>query len=379
VSSRTISQKGATLLYKTPLRKGTIALAAGLVLAGPVLGVTSASADTSTGSISGLVWFDRDSDHQRDNGEPADGGSTVTITNLSDGTVTTATTDELTGTYRVDGLAQGFYRVDGAQTGYAGTTARTTVVDVIAGHLATADFGVRGGTITGNTWDDTNGDGLRQADEPAHAGVQMYAYSSATTHAAEGTSDASGTYRIQDLPAGSYRLSLLRPVSGYGLTRSGGDSVLDPATGADASVRVRAGQQVGPLDAGFVAARVDTAITGITVPSDATVGDQVSVTVDVANLSNVTELVNATVDFPAGLAPVSATATDGLSTFVSGQTVYLGSEISNVAAGTTVQLVVQATVTAPLTDAPVSATAPVIHGDVDPANNSLTQVVSTVG
>ncbi|HEY4458193.1 MAG TPA: SdrD B-like domain-containing protein [Pseudonocardiaceae bacterium] len=348
-------------------------------MTGPLLGATSAWADTSTGSISGLVWFDRDSDHQRDNGEPVYGGSTVTITNLNDGSVTTATTDELTGTYRVDDLAQGFYKVSGAQTGYVSTTARTTIVGVTAGHLATADFGVRGATITGNTWNDANGDGIRQSGESALAGVQMFAYSAATTHAAEGTSDAAGNYQIQDLPASSYRLSLFSQVHGYGLTRSGGDSVLDPVTGNDPSVQVKAGQQVGPLDAGFVAAKVDTAITGITVPSDAKVGDQVSVTVDVANLSNVTEVSNATVTLPAGLTPVSATATGGLASFVSGQNVYLGSEVSNVAAGTTVELVVQANVTAPLSNAPVSATTPVISGDVNPANNSLTQVVNTVG
>lgn len=368
------------MLYKTRLRSGLVALAAGVVVAGPLLGATSAWADTSTGSVSGLVWFDRNSDHQRDNGEPVYGGSTITITNLNDGSVTTAKTDEVTGTYRVDGLAHGFYAVEGAQTGYASTTAPTTIVGVIPGHLATADFGVRGGTITGNTWNDANGDGIRQAGEPALAGVQMYAYNSAAAHAAEGTSDASGNYRIQDLPEGSYRLSLWRQVSGYGLTASGGDSVLDPVTGNDSSpVQVTAGETVGPLDAGFVAAKVDTAITGITVPSQAKVGDQVSVTVDVANLSNVTELLDATVHLPDGLTPVSATATDGLSTFVSGETVYLGSETSNVAAGTTVELVVQANVTAPLSDALVSATTPLIHGDVNPANNSLSQVVNTVG
>jgi hypothetical protein len=157
---------------------------------------------TPAQAASGLVWFDRDADHQRDNDEPAFGGSSVTITNLNDGSVTTARTDEATGTYRADGLAQGFYEVDGAQTGYAGTTARTTIVGVIAGHLVTADFGVRGATITGNTWNDATGDGIRQAGEPAHGGVQMYAYNSALAHAAEGTSDASGNYKIQDLPAG---------------------------------------------------------------------------------------------------------------------------------------------------------------------------------
>lgn len=156
--------------------------------------------------------------------------------------------------------------------------------------------------------------------------------------------------------------------------------MLDPVSSADLSpVQVKAGQLAGPLDAGFVAAKVDTAITGLTVPSQAKVGDQVSVAVDVANLSNVTELLNATVNFPAGLTPVSATATDDVSTFVGGQTVYLGSELSNVAAGSTVHLVAQATVTAPLSNAPVSATTPVFSGDVDPANNSATQLVNTVG
>jgi hypothetical protein len=363
-----------------PVRRGIIAVTAGLVVAGPLLGTATAWADTSTGSISGVVWFDRNSDRVEQSNETIDGAAAITITNVFDGSVTTAHTYDA-GTYRVDDLAPGVYRVSGAQTGFVATTATTRWVRVSAGGDATASFGIRGATITGSAWNDSNGDGVRQSGEPGLAGVQMYAYSSALSYAGGDTSDASGNYQIQDLPAGSYQLSLYTAVPGYGLTTSGGGSVLDPLTGVDSSpVQVKAGQRVGPLDVGFVAAQVDTAITAITVPDQLKVGDQVSIDVDVANLGNVAEQLNGKVVFPAGLTPVSATATGGLPTAVFGQSVYVGTETSpDVPGGTTVHCVVLANVTAALSDAAVVATTPVYSADINPANNSLTQLVTTVG
>lgn len=366
---------------RNPVRLGTVAAIAGLVLVCPLSGTSTAWADSGTGSISGLVWFDRNSDHTQDHGERGYGGSTVTITDLSEGTTTTITTDVGTGTYTVNDLQPGVYRVSGAQAGYVSTTARSVRVRVVAGGEATASFGVRGGTIVGKAWNDSNGDGLRQPSEAGIAGVNMYAYDSTQHLAAGATSDASGNYRIEDLAAGIYSLSLYSPVPGYGLTTSGGDSVLDPLTGTDSSpVRVDAGRRVGPFDVGFIAAQVDTAITAITVPDQLHVGDQVSIGVDVANLSNVPEQLMGTVSFPAGLVPVSATATDGLPAGVSGQYAYVGLQSSPaVPANTTVHLVVLANVTTALSDAAVVADTPVFSSDLDTANNSLTQLVNTVG
>lgn len=297
------------MLRRNPVRHATVAVITGLALAGTLLGTSTAWADTSTGSISGLVWFDRNSDHQQDNGEPGDGGSTVTITDVAHDTTTTITTDFTTGAYTANNLAPGMYRVHGAQAGYVSTTARSVLVRVVAGGQATANFGVRGGTIVGNTWNDSNGDGLRQPGEAGLADVSMLAQQPTQNSIAVGTSDASGNYRIEDLAAGTYQLSLFSMATGFGLTKSGGDSVLDPLTGIDSSpVQVYPGEQVGPLDAGFIAARVDTAITAITVPDPLHVGDQVSVDVAVANLSNVPEQLLPEVNFPAGMVPVSPTA-----------------------------------------------------------------------
>lgn len=366
---------------RNPVRIGAVVVTAGFVLAGTLSGTATAWADTGTGGISGLVWFDRNSDHQQDNGEPGFGGSTVTITNLSDGTTITVTTDVGTGDYTVNDLQPGVYRVGGAQAGYASTTARSVRVWVLADGQATADFGVRGGTIVGNTWNDSNGDGVRQPSEPAIAGVDMFAYEPTQHLAAGATSDASGNYRIEDLAAGTYQLSLFSQVSGFGLTQSGGDSVLDPLTGSDSSlVRVDAGRQVGPFDVGFIAARIDTAITSITVPDQLHVGDQVSIDIAAANLSNVPEQLLASVTFPDGLVPVSATATNGLPAGVSGQFAFAGLESSPaVPANTTVHLVVLANVTTALSNAAVVANTSLFSGDVDPANNSLTELVDTVG
>lgn len=367
------------MLRRNPIRHA-VAVITGTALACTLLGTSTAWADTSTGSISGLVWFDRNSDHQQDNGEPGDGGSTVKITSLADGTTTTVTTDFTTGSYTVNNLRPGIYRVNGAQAGYVSTTALSVWVRVVAAGQATANFGVRGGTIVGNTWNDSNGDGIRQPSEAALAGVSMLAQEPAQSSIAVATSDASGNYRIEDLAAGTYQLSLFSMAPGFGLTQSGGDSVLDPLTGIDSTpVQVHAGERVGPLDAGFIASRVDTAITSITVPDQLHVGDQVSVDVAVANLSNVPVQLLPEVNFPTGMVPVSATATDGLPAGVSGQIAFAGSETSPaVPADTTVHLVVLANVTATLSNAAIVASTPETIGDVNTANNSLTQLVDTV-
>lgn len=363
------------------VRRAAIALAAGVVVAGPLLGSATAWADTSTGSISGVVWFDRNSDHRQDNGEPGFGAAQVSVTDLADGTTSTITAGLVDGTFTISDLAPGVYQLSSPQTGYVSTTAPTVRVRVASGSQATAEFGVRGATIEGTTWHDLNSDGIRQPSEPGLAGVQLSVHESTLHYANGAASDANGIYRIQDLPAGSYQVSLSEPPAGYGLTQPGRDSVFDPTTGTgNTLVQVGAGQRAGHVDAGFVTASVDTAITAFTVPDQLHVGDQVSIGVDVANLSNVPERLFATVDFPAGFTPVSATADNGLAAGVFGQEAYLGSEVNPaLPANTTVHLTVSATVTSALSDATISVGTPPYSGDTNPANNTVTQTVSTVG
>ncbi|MFC0433248.1 SdrD B-like domain-containing protein [Kutzneria buriramensis] len=368
------------MFYGSLVRRGLIAATAGAVIAGPLLGAATAWADTGTGSIAGLVWFDRNSDHRQDNGEPAFGASTVTVTDVADGTSTTITTDMIKGTYALDGLKPGVYEVSGAQAGYASTTAPAVCVTVPAGGRATADFGIRGGTIVGKAWVDSNGDGLRQPGEPPLAGVNFTAYEPNLRHNNAAASDASGNYAIQDLPAGSYQLSAGTPDPTYGLTRSGGDSAFDPLTQSVGSpVRVDTGRRINPIDAGFVEAHLDTAITALTVPDQLHVGDQVSIAVDAANLSDAAEILNGSVAFPTGITPVSATATGGLPAAVSGQYASFGSFNSFVAPHTTVHVTIVVKVTGALSNATITANATKFAGDINPANNTFTQQVSTIG
>jgi hypothetical protein len=367
------------MFYGNLVRRGLIAATAGAVIVGPLLGTATAWAGTGTGSITGLVWFDRNSDHQQDNGEPVFGGSTVTVTNVADGSSSTITTDLFNGTYTVSGLQPGVYKVSGAQAGYASTTAPAVCVTVSADGQATADFGIRGGTIVGKAWVDSNGDGLRQPGESPLAGVNFTAYEPNLRHSNGAASDSSGNYAIQDLPAGSYQLSAGTPDSTYGLTRSGGDSAFDPLTRAVSSpVQVDAGRRTHPLDAGFVEAHLDTAVTALTVPDQLHVGDQVSISVDAANLSDAAENLSGSVQFPAGLTPVSATATGGLPASVLGQYASFGTFNSFVAAHTTVHVTIVVKVTGALSNAAITATATKFAGDINSANNTLTQQVSTI-
>lgn len=122
-----------------------------------------AGAQTSTVTVQGLVWFDRDADGVVDEGEPPKvRGAGVRVFN--------ATTKEFIGEYNTDD--NGRYRAEVPDVPlaiYSGSTARfesttkSTFNPVTGG--GTFDFGIRGGTISGFSFVDADRDGVRQAGE----------------------------------------------------------------------------------------------------------------------------------------------------------------------------------------------------------------------
>ena len=67
------------------------------------------------------------------------------------------------------------------------------------------------GGITGMTWEDLNGNTLREAGEPALPGVQLNLYSQSGQPPQTATSEADGRYRFWNLSPGFYQLAAMAP------------------------------------------------------------------------------------------------------------------------------------------------------------------------
>jgi hypothetical protein len=193
---------------------------AGILAVGTVLaGTAAASADTGSaapgaraaaGGVGGLVWFDRDADRVRDRAEPGASGVVVTATNARTGQRYQATTDRA-GNYLI-AVPAGVYDVSADDTGYQPTTREDQRIQVVSGRASAANYGIRGGSISGLAWYDQNKDGVRQAAEPRISGVPVTAVSSRGV-AYRTVTDRNGGYTLNDLAAGDYVVRFAKPSS----------------------------------------------------------------------------------------------------------------------------------------------------------------------
>ncbi|OLR93545.1 SdrD B-like domain-containing protein [Actinokineospora bangkokensis] len=215
-------------------RTATTATVAAALALGALLTPGSAAADpATTGSITGLSFFDRDADGIFGAGDRPMGGSpSYVVTDLATGEVTYKLWSNQDGTYSVDDLAPGDYEILGRTGWYAKTTPETVRVRVEAGQAVVVDFGARGARVGGSAWIDTDGDGVREAGEPAAAHAPLYVN---TPYLAYATTDAQGNYQVEDLPVVGSGKVQPQALEGYTFTTPGGDSDIDPATGSSAT------------------------------------------------------------------------------------------------------------------------------------------------
>jgi hypothetical protein len=148
---------------------------------------------TESGTVSGVVWDDADSDGIRDAGELPIAGATVNIFNTSDRLVGTALTD-LAGAYSLSvPTGQAFYLVM-TQTGTrtvtlqnaGGNDAVDSDIQRVTGKTALMTFGSAGDTIvvdagyaprggiSGAVFNDRNGNGIRDNNEEVATGLVIY-------------------------------------------------------------------------------------------------------------------------------------------------------------------------------------------------------------
>lgn len=222
-----------------------------------------------------------------------------------------------------------------------------------------------GGVVTGSAWFDDNGDGVRQPGEAPKAGytfVMLGHYGVATT-------DENGDYRFEDVPAGTYVVTMFVRDWATTFTKSGRDSDFDENTLQTEKFTLTPGGQAGPYDAGFVQGRYDTAVRRVDAPRFMKVGDEVDVEVTYRNKGNMPTPLHGYATLPEGLTPLSANAPVW---HVDGQRVSLSSIFqADTFIGESVTYTVKARVDRPIRRGEIVATAETLGApDVDLANNA---------
>lgn len=216
-----------------------------------------AVAQEDTVTLAGLVWFDRDADGVVDAGEPP-------LVNRLPVEVYNAATKAFIGEYRTD--ANGRYLAEGLpdvplaiynrNAGIFEATTAATVNPLNGG--GTVDFGVRGGTVRGFSFNDANRDGVRQTHEQDVPGGPTVRLIHGIVDIAPATRGVRGEYEFTDVPIGSDGSVVADTVPELKLAAPATEHDVDPAT-RQKKIVVRAGEttrvdvRYTHLDADFVA------------------------------------------------------------------------------------------------------------------------------
>jgi hypothetical protein len=179
-------------------------------------------------TISGVKFEDTDGDGERDAGESDLPGWTIQLLDPSDDNVIATDITDATGAYSFTSISPGSYRVrEVNQTGWAQTTADPADIVTTSGDdVADVDFGnFELVTISGTKFEDTDGDGERDAGESGLSGWTIQLLDSTDDSViATAITDATGAYSFASLaPApgpGSYRV---REVSQAGWAQTTAD------------------------------------------------------------------------------------------------------------------------------------------------------------
>jgi hypothetical protein len=235
-------------------------------------------------SIGDYVWYDADSDGVQDGGESGITDVTLELYADQDGDgvvdpgeplLATDTTDA-SGNYLFSGLINGDYivlvtddnnRLDGYSQTYGQHPWPVTIsganrLDIDFGYVATGNNGSIGDLV----WVDTDEDGIQDGGEIGLEGVTINLYRPGPDGQPGGgddisidttSTDASGNYLFDGLPAGDYFVEFVLP-SGYVFSPQdqGGDDSVDsdasPANGWTAVITLVSGENDLTWDAGLV-------------------------------------------------------------------------------------------------------------------------------
>lgn len=182
------------------------------------------------GSVGDYVWDDLNGNGLQDSGEPGVPNFKVILKTCAGSVVQTKFTDQY-GYYLFNNLVPGEYLLDFSQNSEAYFTAKNqgsnTAIDsdVHQNTGQTSCFSVQSGStnltmdagllkvasVGDFVWEDINGNGIQDSGEPGIAGILMKLFkvnTNGTVLYAETTTNASGNYLFQNLPAGTYHIKI---------------------------------------------------------------------------------------------------------------------------------------------------------------------------
>jgi protocatechuate 3,4-dioxygenase beta subunit len=166
--------------------------------------VTADFGDRAADSIGGIVFADRDGDRVQDPEESGIPGVTVTLSDKDGNQVTTTTGAD--GSYTFTGVKPGDYTVEETNLlPYKSTTDDIKSVTMTAGTSLTVNFGDRQeNKLIGAVFNDLNGDRLQGPGEPGISGVGISLADMTGIVFATAVTGADGTYKFENLEAGTY-------------------------------------------------------------------------------------------------------------------------------------------------------------------------------
>jgi LPXTG-motif cell wall-anchored protein len=285
------------------IRAAAITVATSLVAVPLALSGTAFAQDEKTGYIGGTVFNDLNGDGKKQDGEPGIPNVDVMVKG-SDGKSYPYASDNF-GNWFVKRTPLGQYEVSYTDPKLANTTPSSLKVELgESGGVNGVDFGVRGGSICGIAWKDTNEDGKHQAGEPVLSGRQIFAEQLDRSV----VSGADGVYCFDNVPAGDYTLRADGKTGDPNvLTKPGGDSRFDWIS-RTAQVKVDKGEQVKGVDSGYIAWRPDLKAVqllidhgGVTDNNTFKVGDVFEVYGSVVANGNAPQGLTGTLTLPEGL------------------------------------------------------------------------------
>jgi SdrD B-like domain/Right handed beta helix region/Carboxypeptidase regulatory-like domain/FG-GAP-like repeat/Prealbumin-like fold domain len=188
-------------------------------------------------TISGQKFNDLDGDGIQEPGELGIDGITIQLDKDANGTVDDTTTTSGGGFYSFTDLGPGTYRI--REVAPAGTVQTTTdPADIVAASgtdVSDVDFGnFQSVTISGQKFDDLNGDGIQEPGELGIDGVTIQLDKDANgTVDDTTTTSGGGFYSFTDLGPGTYRIREVTPAGTVQTTTDPADIVV--SSGADVS------------------------------------------------------------------------------------------------------------------------------------------------
>lgn len=206
--------------------------------------VQSVTKTTTISSLVGdLVFNDFNGNGVPDAGEPGIPNVPITLTgtDINGNPVSQNTTTDANGNYQFV-VPPGSYTVEvGAVAGFEPTTETLRELAVDPGQtIDTIDFGFRQppGAIGDRVFNDLDGDGIQDPNEPGLSGVTI-TLTDANGQTRTITTDANGNYQFTDVPPGSYTVTVTPPAGFNGTTPS------------SQSVTLTAGQTLENVDFGL--------------------------------------------------------------------------------------------------------------------------------